>query len=530
MRVRTILTVLFFLLLPTALLSLLIWDRPDFLISSDTLLPAEFTWDVLHHGYAWHNFQQARVPSFIPDLFVDGVVQAVTGSWKVAIAVWVFVVLTWLAAIGSWITARIAHATNDAAIVAVMLVLTFVLIAAASGLPRFTISDSRGDLFSYLYLLLPFTHGGTFVLALTMAAIASRALGQEAAVGERDAGGARLGMCKTFGLALVSFGGGVSDLLWFTTFLVPLALTVLAGAAVGTVTRRAGIRLLSVVWGTGVLGWVCAQTLDREPLPFSVLYTLPKHIAQFFSELAHHPGMMIVVAVFGLTAAADVWRRGWRGWLGSFWSVFGVTSALGSLAMTMTLYEGLPLYRYASPFLWWTVILAASELARVCNRRPVMLGLPLAALTLGVALAWLRNGVHEPKLLGWQSPVASCLEAAGLRAGLADYWSARPINAGSNWQLQVEQISESGAVRVWGNDRAWYTHDIHDGARRPPYRFIVMTGLPEDRIAAAYGRPDRVLECDATAVWVYDDSNRIYNDLVRASPAAAKMFAGAPAD
>ena len=70
-------------------LSALILDRPELLISSDTLLPAAFVWDMLHFDRAWNGFQHPRVLSFVPDLPMTGTVQAATGSWRVALAVWV---------------------------------------------------------------------------------------------------------------------------------------------------------------------------------------------------------------------------------------------------------------------------------------------------------------------------------------------------------------------------------------------------------------------------------------------------------
>ncbi len=286
---------------------------------------------------------------------------------------------------------------------------------------------------------------------------------------------------------------------------------------------------MSVAWGGGVLGWSCAQMLDREPLPFSVLYTIPRRIGWFLTDLGHHPGMLMVVACFGFAVASDIWRHKVSGWLTSFWSVFAAAAALSSLTLTMLLYEGIPIYRYALPFLWWTVILIAAELARITSGRPILLRLPVAATACVLALAYLATGLHVPGLLRWELPLASCLQSAGLRAGLADYWSARLINAASNWQLQVEQISESGGARVWGNDRFWYTRDIHHGLQRPPYQFIVMDALPADQIAVAYGQPDRVLLCDPGTIWIYDNSDRLYVNLVRASRSMPKVFTSAPA-
>ena len=516
MQARTYLVLAAIVLMPCALLSVMFWNRPDFMISSDSLLPAEFVWDVLHHGYAWSGFQQARVPSFFPDLLIYGAVQVATGNWRVAIAVWVFVVLASLVAIASWITAQIVRSTGEAATLAVLLLVVAVLASAAFGFPPFATATYHDvGLFPYLFILLPFTHGGPFLIALAAAAVGSRAVVQGTPA-------------KAIGLALVSFAAGMSDILWFTSFIAPFTAAA-AGLLVGSVTKRTAIRLLSGVWVGGVLGWACAQRLDREPLPFSVLRTIPTHIVRFLTALGQQPGMMVVVVGLGLALATDVWRRGPRGWLASFWSVFAATSALTSLALAALLYEDNGAYRYALPFLWWTVILAAVALVRISGRHRMLLRLSVAAITAGLATVDLASGWHVPKLLVWESPLASCLQTAGLRAGLADYWAARETNAASSWQLQVEQIDANGAARVWGNDRLWYIHDIHDGSRRPPYRFVIMDGLLTDRIAAAYGQPDRVMRCGPTNVWIYDDADGLYRSLVRASPSMAATFASAPA-
>jgi hypothetical protein len=406
MQARTYLVLAAIVLMPCALLSVMFWNRPDFMISSDSLLPAEFVWDVLHHGYAWSGFQQARVPSFFPDLLIYGAVQVATGSWRVAIAVWVFVVLASLVAIASWITAQIVRSTGEAATLAVLLLVVAVLTTAAFGFPPFATATYHDvGLFPYLFILLPFTHGGPFLIALAAAAVASRAVVQGTSA-------KAIGLALVC-LALVSFAAGMSDILWFTSFIAPFTAAAAAGLLVGSIAKRTAIRLLSGVWVGGVLGWACAQLLDREPLPFSVLRTIPTHIVRFLTALGQQPGMMIVVVGFGLALASDVWRRGPRGWLASFWSVFAATSALTSLALVVLLYEDDGAYRYALPFLWWTVILVAVVLVRISGRRRMLLRLPVAAITAGLATVDLASGWHVPKLLVWESPLASCLRCVG---------------------------------------------------------------------------------------------------------------------
>jgi len=56
-----------------------------------------------------------------------------------------------------------------------------------------------------------------------------------------------------------------------------------------------------------------------------------------------------------------------------------------------------------------------------------------------------------------------------------------------------------------------------------------MDGLSPGRITAVYGQPDHVMMCGSTVVWIYDDSDRLYRNLVNASPSIADAFRSAPA-
>jgi hypothetical protein len=519
MKARTALALTVVLLLACTLLSLSVWNRPDFLMTSDALMGPEFVWDALHHGYAWSGFQQSRVPSIFPDLLVFGVAQAATGSWRVAMAIWVFVVIGWLVAVASWIAADIARVGREAATLSVLLLVTLVLTAGDLGVLRI-VPTIDADVFisPYLFTVMPITYGGPFLLALTAATVASRAAQQAAS------------RRQTVGLALLSYAAGVSDMLCVTSLLIPLTAALLAGLSVGAVARKTAIRVLSAAWGGGAAGWLCTQMLNRQDVPFPSRYEIEWAVVRFPAHIVDRPAMLIVWGALAFALASDVWWRGARHWLGSFWSVFAAISALGSFAVTMLLYYDIWSYRYALPAFWWTVILAAAALARASDRRPMLLRLPVATIIAGLALARVVAGLHVPRMFVWTVPLASCLQNAGLRAGLADYWIARRISMASDLQLQIEQVSPTGEAYYWNNDRFWFTHDIHDGSRRPQYRFIVMDRLTTAQIVAAYGPPDHVMMCDSTAVWVYDDPRQLYRNLERTSPSLADTFATAPAE
>ncbi len=389
-------------------------DRPGFFISSDTLLPASFVWDALHHGYAWSGFQQARVPSLFPDMLLYAIVQIAAGGWRLAAAVWVFATVGWLMALGSWIVGRIERRGPEVAPLCFALLTLAVLTCAMLGFPRFSAdADIAGYFFPYLFVLLPFTHGGPFLLALTGAAVASREL-------ERPL------EPKTLALGALTWAAALSDMLCFVSLLVPLTAALLAGRRAEAIPRRTMVRLLAAAWSGAALGWASAQLLNRQPIPFPRRAEIPAHVARFITDLPNHPGMALTMIVLVLILAADAWRRGWRGWLASFWSVFAATSALASLGLTILLYEEIWSYRYALPFLWWTIILSAALLSRLVAR----LALPriaLACLVVALLFVFSNRGWHMPGVLTWNSALAACLQRKGLRAGLAEVL-ASPID------------------------------------------------------------------------------------------------------
>jgi hypothetical protein len=517
------------LLVPCAFLSFLLLSRPDFLLSSDSLFPAAFVWDAMHHRDAWSGLQQPHIPSFFPDLLVQAVVQTATGSWRLGTVVWVFVALGWLATILTWITSRmVRNHGGESASRSVIVLLVLVMTAGAWGLSRFTaVAGSDDPFFPWLLIVIPYTHGGPFLLALTIAAIASQAV-------------TRPSVWAMVWLTVLSFAVELSDQLCLISLLAPLTAALIGGLLVKTVARRPALLVLSAVWGGGALGSVCVNWLDRQEMPLPSPVEILGHIGGFIGSLAHQPVMLTVMFVLVCSLAREAWRQGFPGFLGDFWSVFAATSAVGSIALTMILYEDVWSYRYALPALWWAFTLAAAGLAEIFGRRDFRMSWG-AATVVGTCLlvVWpegtlLAGGLSTrnspiPRLSDWGSPLASCLRQSGLRAGLADFWLARGTSAASDWDLQVDPINGRGAAHVWGNNRNWFAHDIHDAGRPPPYQFIILDRLSADRIAPVYGQPDRIMMCGATTVWLYDEPGRLNRDLQRASPFLAETFAAGPA-
>lgn len=503
------------LLIPCVPLNLLLWNHADFLLNSDQLFTASLVWDLLHHADAWSGFQQPHSPGFIPELAVHWLVQTLTGSWRIALAAFVLLQTVWLVAVTSGIVARLAKVTTETATLALVLLAMPLLIAAALGRAD---SISGGAFFPWLFFVQPSSHGGTFLLSLTAAALAFRAVQRPTVSGP-------------LWIALLAFAANASDALFLVFFLVPVTAALAGVALTQTDARRPVIRVLAAAWAGAALGAFCVRNLDRQYMPPPTVVSAIQHSGGFLLDLGRHPVMALAIAglLWGLAAVA--WRQRPRAWIAGFWPLFATFSAAGSLLLTMMLYEDLGSYRYAYPMLWWPVMSAAAALARHGHSLAARVPAPAALVAVAVAAVALSgpaSGWQAPRLLVWDSPLTACLEQQGLRAGLAEYWYARLTSAASDWRLQVDQIDQSGAARVWGNDRLWFTHDIHDPTRRPPYQFIIMNSLPPPQIAAVYGEPDRRAMCGSTTIWIYDRPGQLYRDLARASPALAELFAAAP--
>ncbi|HTH98085.1 MAG TPA: hypothetical protein VL574_11770 [Stellaceae bacterium] len=491
------------MLFPCSLVVLAVWNHPDFLISSDTLLPAALTWDLLHHHDAWSNFQQARVPSFFPDLTLYGLFQAVTDSWRVAMGLWTLTIIGWLIGIATWLSSRLAGTRPWPAALACLLLIMPLLILGSTGVgPSMDLDRlSHLPLFPYLIILLPFTHGGPFLLALATAAFASKT---------------PMTPYRAVLLGVGSFALGLSDLLVVANLLLPLTLALAAGLHVGRVSKQRLGWLTASAWVGAGLGWAFAQTLDRQPVPYPPIAEIPHYVFRWLLDLERHPVMVLVVLALILAVAADMRWRGWKAWLGSFWSVFAATNAVTALLMTALLYNNMWSYRYALPCLWWPVILAAAGLSRIIADRDLLRRSVIpACLAFGLLCALPQP--ETPALFRWQSPLAACLERSGLHAGLAEYWWARLLTASTDWKLQVNQITPWGTAYIWGNDRSWFSHDIHDVALQPPYDFIVMDNIDQSQITTIYGEPDDTLTCGTSTVWLYDDPAQVNQALLDAS-------------
>jgi hypothetical protein len=373
----------------------------------------------------------------------------------------------------------------------------------------------------HLMLFMPAQHGDSFILSLATLCVARRWL-------ERPRPRT---LVLLLGLVIV---GMLSDLLFVITGVGALLAALVYLAA----RRRIPVRQLALALGCLAAGSGAARLLDRllirEPLPGIDWSSFPGRAHDFLTDTtaiaAAEPLTVLLVSVLPLIAMIGYPLAAMRGHeqqvargRTGFWWVASASSALVTVLAIPLYYEGPANFRYASALLWWPLIWFAAMLVRVAGPvRGTAVATGLTGTTIVLGFAYFSAGVHTPALLSLHHPLEACLlegqRSGGLEAGLAGYWQARAIEASSDWRLQVDQIGKDGSAYYWGNDRFWYTHDIHDGARAPGYNYIVMATLDQSAIRQSYGAPSRTLDCGGTAVWVYDDAEEVRRVLVSLSP------------
>jgi hypothetical protein len=491
----------------SAMLSLVVLTRPDILITSDTLPLGEFVWDLIHHGAVWDVFQQSHSPCLFPDLLIQWPIHALTGSWRIASTVLAILFVTWLTGLATWIAARLAGCGMLIATLSAALVLIPILTIAAVTAPTETGELGGSGLFlPNLFAFMPGGyHGGPALLGFTGACLASPEARLTPAV-------------RATALAVICWGLGLSDLLGVGFLMVPLTVANLGRvwATRKDLAATASVTLIS--WLGYGLGMLCQLSLPRQPIQHYPLEKIPTHAGLFLVSFGRHPDMLLLLVLGFTILGRNLSRLGLTGCLRAWWPAFTTVTAAGSLCLCIGVYEDIWTFRYAQPFVWWPVFLATAWLAESLNRDPArwrMLAFPVAG---GLAVVCVVLGAFPPRLLTWQVPLARCLTHAGLTAGLAPFWPARQAMAVTDWRIQIEPLGPGGEPLIWGNDRTWFAHDIHDPSRRPDYRFVVVGDLPRDKLEAGFGPADRIVRCDGQEIWVYDKDGAIWRALSRMAP------------
>lgn len=455
-----------------------IFDSPaiGFTTNADTLLPAAWTQVVFVEHFPVWTFQLPRTTSLVPDLLVHSMLQLATNSWRLAAVLYGSLQFIALVVAAAWIVGAVAgrRRVQGAAIFVLLSAILFTIEAVL-------IQQNAQRVRIFVEIA---AHGGAFVLtlfgALWVYHLTSRTMQ----------------LWKSLVLFLISAAAYFSDQLTFFELTLPSIIAVIAVSERGSlpsVAKRIFLPLgLGALVARGCLGLVRTQGVHFE-------LKLPTQLVQ--------DSDMAVIALWYIPALVFAWpllRAQGRERLGSlprplrfFWAFAVSASLLTVSAAAVLVYSDDGGFRYFYALAWWPPILAAALLTHAFPR-PVH---GLIAVT-GALLIVVPQVPHRaPAMLHWSTPLADCLTAhrdeLGLRAGLASYWNARPLEAALDWTLPFEQITTDGKYFEWGSDR----HRARSYLTK--YNFVVTRELNLELIRRRFGAPATTLQCPESEVWVY---------------------------
>jgi hypothetical protein len=361
------------------------------------------------------------------------------------------------------------------------------------------------------------THSGSFAVALVVVGIIAWSM---------HAPWQRTRATSVFVLTLLVLS---SDRELWLEFVFPMlsigGLATIYGALRGELQRFANVIALCTIVFAGALAaqFVVQPLFNHAPdLPTPTLAQLIGNVPFFLERgLAFgeaNPNVIDIGLVLGTLfvlfpvllarrpGPREQTERAWFVWLFSLFAIGG------GVAFTIALYVDFDSYRYVEPALFTSIPIAVAVLLRA--RWPtIALRTTVAVASLCLVLETLRAGTLVPGTVTWRPDLAFCVDALqtqyGLHAGLAEYWTARPLTLAANERLQVDQIHTDGSLQYYTNDISWYSHGFADPARPPPYRFIILRDLDQGAITKRYGSPGHIALCSDTQVWIYDDPQRL---------------------
>jgi len=455
------------------------------LTNADLLLPVSFASDVIRHGAAARYFQLPRVPSLVPDIGVVLLLEGMFGNWRLAMLGYAAAAFMALVTVGGAIAAQLAG-RSLAIGTATVLGLTVALLG---------VLWPTGTAGIYLLVLAPVIHSGPFVLALAALLLARAAAQRE------PRGGGRLVL-----LGAMAAAGTLSDKMFLGAFLPPLLAALGASVWLNQMPYRPALRVAGVALAGVALGWIAdrrlfAGLLLRQPDLALDWSDMPDRIGGFLRQpmLPYFAVAGLLVPLLPLLA----WRRTPAR---VFWWTAIATTLPAFLGLAAILWVDDSSVRYMQPVLWLPLFAVAGLLL---TTPPVRRNTAALATALVAALAgWvLLQPWPQPAILAWRDPLAACLQQAHARGllhdGLAGYWQARPVEASTDWSLQVDQVTPNGNAYLWGNNRYWYGHARDDPRQPPNTDFIVAAQLDASAVHKLYGAPATIMPCPGSEVWLY---------------------------
>jgi hypothetical protein len=531
-------------------LSFAVMNLPQFLreaVITDSLYPALLVEEFRAGPAMARALTFPRVPSFAPDLLVAGMVDLLTGSWRLGFWAYGFVAVLLLVLLGGRAAADSFACGLRNATLALTVVLTAALlagvlhhVAACPTTPSIGLAlpPSKGACPFNLSLMLfvPVWQSGAFIAGLAVLLLMWR--------GAAAPGPSRLLLL----LAVTALGVCSNEIVVFHAVLPG---TIASTEAV--VRRRLAARPVVLTAGAAAagtaVGVVLAEWAGTAPLPVPRFSAASSNFPLVLAHLREQPAViaMLVAALplgaLGLRAVASGRAPGGEGGAAlRFFLVASGAAGAASLLMVVALYEahdgGIATWRYANPLLWWPMIFASGLLARLLGPRRLdrafaVAWIAAACLAMGTAVA---RRSFVPEIMRWRTDQAACLDAVDperrLRAGLGAFWQARPTAAASGWRRQIGEVDGDGRLSDEMSHPRTYVQLRHAApGTMPPYRFILMLDLLPDDLRAAYGDPERVVPCHLSPIWIYPEDGGLaarVRDRARAMPHFDRGFGMLP--
>jgi len=490
-------------------------------MQADALVLADFTWDVLHHSYAWSTFLLAHVPSIFPDIVAYGIFQMVLGGYGWAMFAFAFVMFLGLSYVCGWFAALISKGNFFSAVFLSEGILAGLFLVDAATSTAF--DEGNWDRATCLrcFFLFPNSHGGPLLAALASTCLICMLL-------------ERWRHTEAVVLYLLAALALLSDRLLWTEFLAPVS----AGLALMSLFI-APIRLRAfLIFGIVAESFLTARFLERfiTHMPFlehppsqfyeDMTVRAPKFlsdVAFFFHGHVFSAVCVIIPLIFFCMYPLSVIRQpktdNGVNRSGLFIWLYMSLSALASCYVIIAFYGynnfSVTSFRYDELFFFMGVPFIVARGGASASRYLVP-GVLIFFACVHIA----ASAAFAPGSVTWRPKYAPCLDALqaryGLKAGVATYWHARPLTIASHWKLQVQQVQGYDASPYYYmTDPLSYMHGLVEPYEPPIYRFIIMDGMDTLGVIRRYGKPDTIKTCEAAEIWIYNDPKRFYADLLK---------------
>jgi hypothetical protein len=496
-------------------------DIQLFFTQSDTLyLPALFS-DLHRDLGSFQHWHFPAAPSFFPDMLIYGAADAAVSDFRSTLVLFAILQLL-LLYLGSWLLMRELAPCRFTSFT-----LCFWSVLVGATLLSYVLGGPLA-VRRFMYVMLPVHHFGAFLIGIyCLALVLAYLRAQRAWL-----------LCLLTALTLAT---AASDLIFVIYFIAPmlgLLLILMAESA----RFRAALRLCVILAGAGLVGHLlrrCIPNVGDLDAYAAVVSRSPWVSLRglVWLLMGENIGEVLFATAFVVVPWQQMAKRSLRpltAWLrrrptalspAEMFVVYSVGAA--AIIMVVVAYMGLldtirARTRYLMPVnflpVLWLIFLLTPRLQACWERLPSARRVVCRAgataaglLAIGAGLIW---GVPMSAASALQAPAAVQCFGRTEQAGFADYWMTKPLTMFSDRRLHVGQLRPDAKLLYWVNNDAWLDRSWAESPDGPRPSFIYMLGLDPQQIENQFGRPTRVVACDGSEIWYYDDAEQ----LIRRAP------------